>query len=54
MNWRGSVGMLKLLNFKYYLGVSLVRQKNTTEVLLKDKQIPGQDLNSDSQEKEAG
>ena len=54
MNRRESVRKLKLLNLKYYLGVPLVRQKNTMEVLLKDKQPPGQDLQPNSQEKEAG
>jgi hypothetical protein len=43
-----------LPNFKHYLGISLVKQKNTTEVLLQDKQLPGQDLKPKSQEKEAG
>jgi len=45
MNWRGSVRELKLLNMKYYLGFSLVRQKNTTKVLLQDEELPDQDLN---------
>jgi len=54
MNWRGSVRRLKLLNLKYYLRVSLVRQKNITNVLLQDKELPDQNLNQNPQEKKPG
>ena len=43
-----------MLNLKYYLRVSLVRQKNITNVLLQDKELPDQDLNQNHQEKKPG